>query len=261
MANEGGDASVADMVSKESYEALKAQLDQKTKYEAAREQRLARFEEMERQKLVGMQRDVNEMIEMEVKDNPNYPELQGVGAWGKDLHQVPNVEANLGIARVISCFSQRYKRTLDEASKAAESSAMLASTLKELEECKAERDAKTLRCTELETLSNERQTSLEKLEREIQNAGLRQAKFNFALASSRETDNNAASSSSSGSGSAKAAAMSAPTAKITDPLLDYVSKAGTGGLRMHPSGSQHHVLGSLAGNESSDIAAAISASR
>ena len=137
-------APVADMVSKESYDALKMQLEAKTKSEAAREQRLQRFEEMERKKLVAMQPSIQELAELEVKENPEYAELASVDAWAKELHQTQNVEANLGIARLISCNSARFKRTLDEASAGKESASMLASTLKELEEIKADRDAKAL---------------------------------------------------------------------------------------------------------------------
>ena len=158
----------ADVVSKESYEALKAQLEAKTKSEAAREQRLQVFEAAEREKLVRMQPAINEMIALEMKDNPEFSELKGVEAWGKDLHNTANVEANMGIARLVSCHSMRYKRTLDEASKGAEASTLLANTMKELEEVKADRDAKATRCDELKALSDERQGSLEKLEADRQ---------------------------------------------------------------------------------------------
>ena len=236
-------APVADMVSKESYDALKMQLEAKTKSEAAREQRLQRFEEMERKKLVAMQPSIQELVELEVKENPEYAELASVDAWAKELHQTQNVEANLGIARLISCNSARFKRTLDEASAGKESASMLASTLKELEEIKADRDAKALRVTELESLASERQTSLERMEAEFQKAGVLKDKFDFSKASSREAGGASGAATSGASSAAASSSASVPPARVEDALLSYVSKTGSGGLRMSQSGSQHHFLG------------------
>lgn len=234
------------MVTKESYDELKRQLE-KNKVDS---DRLARLDAKERETLAMLQPAVSELVEMEMKDNPQFSELKSVGAWAKDFHTTGNIDANMGIARLIACNSARYKRVREEASQSAETSTLLAAANKELEEVKADRDAKGKRVDEQSAHIAELQGNYEKLEKMLRDHQVVTDKLDFSKASSRET------------GASNAAVASSPAA---DPvatnmgeLFAYVSRAGTGCGRIAQSGSQHHFLGlSADGQASADITAAI----
>lgn len=233
------------MVTKESYEELKRQVE-KNKVDS---DRLARLDAKERETLAMLQPAVSELVEMEMKDNPQFSELKGVGAWAKDFHTTGNVDASMGIARLIACNSARYKRVREEASQGAESSTLLAAANKELDEVKADRDAKGKRVEEQSAHINELQSSYEKLEKMLRDHQVVTDKLDFSKASSRE-----ASDAAAAGGSAEAA----PAATNMDELFSYVSRAGAGGGRIGQSNSQHHFLGlSADGQASADITAAI----
>lgn len=235
------------MVTKESYEDLKRQLE-KNRVDG---DRLARLDAKERETLAMLQPAVSELVEMEMKDHPQYSELKSVGAWAKDFHTTGNVDASMGIARLIACNSARYKRVREEASQSAESSTLLAAANKELEEVKADRDAKNKRVDEQSAHISELQGNYEKLEKMLRDHRVITDKMDFSKASSRETDAAAAGTS--------AAAEAAPVAtNMDDALFSYVHRSGTGGGRIGQSGSQHHFLGlSADGQASADITAAI----
>ena len=201
------------MVTKESYDELKRQLE-KNKVDS---DRLARLDAKERETLAMLQPAVSELVEMEMKDNPQFSELKGVGAWAKDFHTTGNIDANMGIARLIACNSARYKRVREEASQSAETSTLLAAANKELEEVKADRDAKGKRVDEQSAHIAELQGNYEKLEKMLRDHQVVTDKLDFSKASSRET------------GASNAAVASSPAA---DPvatnmgeLFAYVSRA------------------------------------
>ena len=237
------------MVTKESYEELKRQFE-KNRVDA---DRLARFDAKERETLASLQPAVSELVEMEMKDNPQFSELKGVGAWAKDFHTTGNVDANMGIARLIACNSARYKRVREEASQSAETSTLLAAANKELEEVKADRDAKGKRVDEQSAHITELQCNYEKVEKMLRDHQVITDKMDFSKASSREAG--ATDAASAGSSAASAAPA---VATNMDELFSYVSRSGTGGGRIGQSGSQHHFLGlSADGQASADITAAI----
>lgn len=231
------------MVTKESYEELKRQLE-KNKID---NDRLSRFDAQERETLALLQPAVSELVEMEMKDNPQFSELKSVNAWAKDFHTTGNVDANKGIARLIACNSARYKRVREEASQSSESSTLLSAANKELDEIKADRDAKGKRVDEQSAHITELQGNYEKLEKMLRDHQVVTDKLDFSKASSRET------------APLDAAGRSAPVAtNMEDALFSYVTRAGSGQGRIGQSGSQHHFLGlSSDGQASADISAAI----
>lgn len=239
------------MVTKESYEELKRQLD-KNRIDA---DRLARLDAKERETLAALHPAVSELVEMEMNDNPQFGELKGVGAWAKDFHTKGNIEANMGIARLISCNSARYKRVREEASQGAAASTQLAATNKELDEVKADRDAKAKRVEEQSEHITELQGNYEKLERLLRDNKVVSEKMDFSKASSREAG------ATDGAASSSLASSPPAATNVEDALFSYVSRAGSGAGRIGQSGSQHHYLGRTAdGQTSADITAAISGS-
>lgn len=230
------------VVTKAAYDELKRKLEE---HEAGAA-RLARYDKMNRETLLAMQPVVQELVEQEIKDNPEHSELKDVSEWAKELSSCPEskIGASLGIARLISCNSARIKRTRDEASASAETSTLLAETMKKLEACEAERDLLQLRNKEYDAELKLMQVNVRKLDQINQ----MNAKYDFSKASSREAGENESSSATGSS--------SKPVATDVDSLFAYVSSNGSGSGRIDQSGSQHHLLGRGTGS-SMDIAALV----
>ena len=132
---------------------------------------------------------------------------------------------------------------------------VLAKANKELDEVKADRDAKAQRVSELEGLADERLKAAEELQQELAKHGGIKEKYDFSKLGSREVSN----ASAGGADKKEPPARSVPVTPAVDPLLAFVSKGG-GGLRMQSSGTAHHLLGNAAGaSGDAEIAAAIRA--
>ena len=129
--------------------------------------------------------------------------------------------------------------------------AMLTAASKEIDEVKADRDAKAARIVELEGLAAERQTAAEKLTEELAKSGAMKEKYDFSKASSRE------SASTEGGSSGSVAATAAPSEPFVDPLLSFVQKAGSGSGRIGQSSTGHGFLGNSGPSSDGGIAAAI----
>jgi len=242
-----------DTVTREHYNTLKEQFDKIKAADVDKSRKLAVFEASERGKLATMQPAIQELVNMEMKDNPEFTELQGVDAWSRDLHNTSNVEANMGIARLIACNSARVKRTREEASKAADREALLASSLKENEELKADNAKLTKRNVELVEDNRENNESLKKMESIVLADKQNKTKFDFSKASSREQETEGVA------GAAGKQPLLNATAKVEDALFAYVAKAGSGGLRVSQSTSSHHFLGNAGAGGSSELQAILRA--
>ena len=174
-------------------------------------------------------------------------ELAPMTRWASEMATGDALETNLSIGRLVSCASARFKRTIDEASANSEKGTLLASTMKELEGVKAERDLKISRITELEELVHERTGAATKLQDELARAGLLQEKVDFSNRSARES---APTSNSAGK---------KPMTRVTDGLADFMlSGPSSGGLKIGQSSTGHGFLGASGGG-SDDVAAAIRA--
>ena len=119
----------------------------------------------------------------------------------------------------------------------------------ELDEVKADRQAKIARITELEGLCDERQRNLEQLTEELAKAGALKQSLNFASASSREVNAPASGASSSSGAGPSSSASSAPAEPAICPLMAFVTSRGTGGSRLAPSGTTHSFTGAISGGD------------
>jgi len=240
------DASAGDSFSKEYVEQLKAQIAEKTRNEAVLKAKFAGHEQRQRAMLSEMQPTVQEWIK-EGLDHGTMEDKHVMGPmsdFGANLHQADNLDSAMPLARMITVHSARFKRKSEEFSQSAGAAEQLGRVNKELEEIKADRDAKTARIGELEGLVNEHQGSLEALQEELAKHGHIKQQFDFSNSSSREAKG---AGSSTGAMSASAAAAQ----PFVDPLLSYVQKNGGGGGRIGLSATGHHVLGAGGAGDSS----------
>lgn len=247
-------------VSREAFESLKKQLDQKTRDLADARARGSVYEQRERTRISAFQPDaLGFMNEMMTEADPEAKaDMQPLADWAKEFHTKDDVVAQAPLARLISCASAKLKRSRDEASVHSESAGALRDALKELDETKSDRDNLRQRNGELEVLASERQAGLEKLQQELAKAGLMNDRFDFSKLTSREkssasdtevtptgsepvgitTETSNASRNQGNQGSSSS----------TDRLLSEISRRGANSLRVHSSGTSHHLLGSSSGD-------------
>lgn len=241
-------------VSKESYDALKAQLEQKSQDLAEARARGEVYENKERTRIAAFQPAAKEfMNEMLAEaDAETKADLQPLATWADEFAAKQDILSQAPLARLVSCASAKLKRTRDEASMNSESVAALSGAMAELESTKTERDGLRVRVGELETLANERQAGLEKLQAELARAGLLSEKFDFSKISSREkgVEPTAAAGSSKEQAAVGSTTLEAVTSNasktpvaVQDKLFAEIMSRGGGNLRVIGSGTSHALLG------------------
>jgi len=200
------------------------------------------YDGQKREALSGMKEEVSTFIN-DIAGSEEFAafkhELAPMSRWCGAMEQGDALDTNLSIGRLVSCASAKFKRTREEASQLGEKSTLLANTMKELEEIRADRDGKASRISELEGLVDERTSAATKLQEELAKAGLMKDKIDFSQRSARE--NTGAAAESAGS-------TSAPRANVQDALMAFMSAGpSNGGLKIGQSGTQHHFLGQVGG--------------
>lgn len=244
-------SAAADVVSKETFEALQRELAAER---AAKNDALARAEVWDtrrRNDLREMQPEVERAIQEQIDGPDGAPfkaDLLPMAGWAKDVPNAANVESTTSMARLVTCFSAGLKRKTEEASANKEAAKQLADTNKQLEEITAERDSKSMRIGELETLMDQQRDALDKMEKELRSAGLMKEAHNFSLQTSRENASAGSSTAASSNAAGKQPMTTAAPAAVDDALFAHVMSAGRGGVRVQPSGSGHHFLGAQGGD-------------
>ena len=234
-AETSGSMPAAETFTAEYVASLKAELAAKAESEAALKSKFASYEARQRTQLTEMQPAVRAWISEGLESGSEFRhEMESMVSFGDNLHQVANLESAVPLARMISCHSAKIKREREEFAQHTTAAEALGKANAELDSVKADRDAKAMRITELETLVVERTSAAEKLQDELSKAGLVQQKFDFSKATSREA---------APPGASAPAAKSGASAPFVDPLLAFVSKAGAGSSRIGLSASGHHLLG------------------
>lgn len=249
---------------KDYVESLKAKIAEQSEETAKLRAFKSTHDQKQRDVLSKLQPEITSYVDALVKENPDYSaEMKGIVDWSRSCHESNSLETAMPLARVISCASAQYKRTREEASVLSERAGSYGETCKELEATKADRDQKAQRISELETLCNDRQNAMEKLQEELAKAGVLKDKFDFSKLSSRE-----AKAEGSASEEKTEAKVEGGVEKVTsvasrgfeDELMSFVnghSKMGGGTHRINQSGTSHAHLGATSGSMESEIAAAI----
>lgn len=245
--------------SKEYVAQLREQLESKTRSEALLKSKYAAHEQRQRAVLTSLQPTVKSWVQegLEAGSVEDRAIMQPMMDFADSLHNTESLESAMPLSRMISVWSQRYKRSADQASAGSGASEALGRANKELEEVTAERDAKRARVAELETLVSEQQASLEKVTADLATAGGIKERLNFSNSSSREVNPTSAGASSSSSGAGPSSSSSAPSAPYEDPLLSFVTSRGSGGSRLAPSGTAHGFTGMVQGSGDGGVMAAL----
>jgi hypothetical protein len=263
MTDLANDTPGADIVSKESYEKVKSELETATAGWAAEKASNLHLSARERTRITGYQPSAKEFMDglvSEAVDEDCKTDLMPMQVWATEYHTKPNVLNQVSLARTFACASAALKRSRDEASANKEAASSLGVALKDLEAVTCERDKLRQRCDELGELVDERQHQIESLGLQLGEAGLVANKFNFSKVASRETDPKPEVSSTDVLEKHTSNASGAKTAPSPmDSLLSDIFSRGTGSLRMVSSNTNHTLLGSSNAPEF-DIAHAIRSS-
>lgn len=248
--------------SKEMVEKLKAELAEKSEEAAKLRAFKNGHDEKSRAVIAKMQPDIQAFVGSLIENNADQAaDMAPIGEWAKTCHESASLETAMPLARVLSCASNAFKRSREEASVLSGKANTLGSTLKELEEIKADRDAKAARIAELESLCTERQTAAEKLQDELAKAGVLKDRFDFSKLSSREAkaEPEPAAGSSSLQAVTSNASRKAPMKAVEDELMSFVSRtsSGTAAGRVNQSATGHAFLGATAGGMEAEIASAV----
>jgi len=197
---------------------LKAELEAQSKAASVLKAKFASHEARQREKLAELQPTVIQWVEEGIAEAGEHKhDLAPLSEFAKNLHQAENIESAMPLARMISCHSERFKRTREEFAQVSAASEQLGKANKALEEMTADRDAKATRVEELTKLCDERQAACERLQDELAKSGVLKEKFDFSNASAREK---------------APAEAAAPAEPFQDPLLAYVQGAGSSGGRL-----------------------------
>jgi hypothetical protein len=256
-------ADAGETFSKEYVEQLKSQLAERQEEAAKLRAFKSTYDTKQRSIISGLQPDISEFVGNLVTENPDQAEeMEAIFSWTKNCHDSSSLESSMPLARVLSCASAQFKRSREEASAHSAKAESLGSTMKELEEIKADRDAKVSRIAELEKLCDERQSAAEKMQDELAKAGLLAQKFDFSKLASREA--NAPAEPAKGLAPAALTQVSSAASKrkarlVEDELMSFVSGKANAMVsnRVSQSSTSHALLGSTSGGVDGEIASAI----
>ena len=253
---------------KEYVDKLKADLAAKTESEAKLKAFKSTHDEKQREVISKLQPEINQYVEALAKFNPEHADdMKPIIDWSRSCHESNSLETAMPLARVMSCASAQMKRTREEASQASEKANTLGSTLKELEDAKADNSTKAQRIAELEALCNDRQTANEALQEELAKAGVIKDKFDFSKLSSREAvtknespDVNTATGDSNLTAVTSNASRGSSSGRMEDELMSFVYGAAktTGSSKINQSATGHSYLGATQGTLEGEIASAMS---
>lgn len=258
-------AESGDSYSKEFVASLQAKMDAQSEETAKLRAFKSGHDEKQREVLSQLQPDIKSYINDLVSSNADYAaEMRGIVDWSASCHESKSLETAMPLARVLSCASAQYKRTREEASVAVERAGSLGAAMKELEELKGDRDAKSARIDELNEHIKGQDVTIDKFQEALANAGLIANKMDFSKLSSRETDAVDAPETAGSSSVAKKGPLSQVTSNASrgyeDELMSFVtghSSGSSGANRIQQSTTSHAHLGATSGSVESEIAAAI----
>ena len=253
-----------DAFSKETVDKLKAELAAKSEEAAKLRAFKNSHDEKQRDAISKLQPEIQTFVDGLIGTHADFAEdMKPIGDWAKSCHQSQSLETAMPLARVLSCASAQFKRTREEASALSGQAESLGSTMKELEEIKADNVAKLQRISELETLCNDRQEAAEKMQEELAKAGVLREKFDFSKLSSREVSapkGDVKKTDESPGLSAVTSNASRGAGPVDDELMSFVRGAASniGSHRISQSGTGHSQLGASTGTLEGEIASAFS---
>jgi predicted nucleic acid-binding Zn-ribbon protein len=246
---------LADTVTKQTYDETKALAEERAAKLAAAEARLQAYETRERAQLQSYQPAMEGLVK-ELATEFSTPENKGhfdsFGDWTRNCHERPNLDTQMQLGTIIHACASKLKRTREEASVQSATAEQLASMAKENETLKENLATKEARIGELSTSLKEIQTNSEKLQLQLEKAGALKEKFDFSKATSREADavkeeNGIVTTTENAS---KGALGQVASVDPSAALFAFVNGNGAGASsRFMPSASNHSLLGAPSGSD------------
>jgi hypothetical protein len=261
-------------------ERLKKELAEKTEAAALAHARASVYEDRERERVTGFQPEaqyfMKEFLKEEIESHhPGTTLLADVAplaAWSDEFAGKRDITSQSALAACSYIASKGIKRLRDEASRGATAQETLASTLKENESLRSEKEKLQRDFNDQVSLSEERQRNLEALQEELTRAGLFNQKFDFSKLTSREAAAPPAEPHTTTAEAAVAPALEAVKAEASraaragasrggnpleqnGDLLESLLSRSSAGPRMQSSGTTHAFLGAQQGDVGTDLKA------
>ena len=246
---------LADTVTKQTYDEEKARAAKAAEENATLKARLEAFEARDRGKLQSYQPAMESYIKelaTEYGTPENKAHFDSFTEWTRSCHERPNLDTQMQLGTVIHACASKLKRTRDDASVQSATSEQLAAMARENEGLKENLASKEARIGELSTSLKEIQSNSEKLQIQLEKAGALQEKFDFSKATSREAD-----AVKEGEGivtktenASKGALGHVAAIDPSAALFAFVSgNFGGASARFMPSSSNHSLLGAPSGSD------------
>lgn len=235
-------------VSNETFTETKKLAEDRGAENATLKARLETYERRDRDQLRSFQPAMEEMVKALHDEAPadSKAHFTNFLDWTRTAADRPNVDTQIALGTVIHAAASSLKRARDTAHVSSATAEQLAAVSKENETLKEDLGKSRQRTDELSTSLKEIQTNNEKLQLQLEKAGMLKSaeKFDFSKASSREADAPVGVDVKTDNASAGAIGI-LPASNPVDPLLAFVSSTSTQNTsRFMPSSSNHALLGS-----------------
>lgn len=177
--------------------------------------------------------------------------------WTRTASDRPNIDTQMQLGTVVHACASKLKRVREDAHVTSATADQLAASAKENESLKADNVGKERRIDELSTSLKEITANHEKLQMQLEKAGMLKSseKFDFSKASAREVDAPAGVDVKTENAS-KGAIGVISDFNPSDALCAFITHHSThNNARFMPSASNHSILGS--NNTDAGLSAAI----
>jgi hypothetical protein len=244
-------------VTRATYDETKALAEERAAKLAAAEARLAHYQSLDKAQLKAWAPTIETHLDTLCESaSPEAKEQYAtMKEWARTCHERANLEHQMPMARALFNSAQTLQTVTANASVQSATAEELSKSKRRGEELQAENETKDRRIGELQNSLAEMQANAEKLQEQLQKAGMLQNRTNFSIKASREAD------APKGEGEKEdlpaTVVLNTENASkqraLVDPgtaLFNFVNaSSGSASARFVPTGTSHQLLGAAAANE------------
>ena len=246
-------------VSHETFSEAKKLADDRGAENANLKAKLDLYERRDRDQLRSFQPAMEAMVKELHEEAPADARMHFASMldWTRTAADRPNIDTQIQLGTVVHACASKLKRIREDAHVSSATADQLAASAKENESLKVDNASKERRIDELSTSLKEITTNHEKLQLQLEKAGMLKSseKFDFSKASAREVDAPAGIDVVTENAS-KGAIGFISDFNPSDALSAFITQNSTQNTaRFMPSSSNHAILGS--NNAEAGISAAI----
>jgi hypothetical protein len=240
-------------VSRETFEKEKAENEKNKQIIAVLQASKEKEDAKILSKIVGLKPTVTESVAKLENDKSNAPYTEEIGAmktWASKMDNGDSLEANLMFGRMVSCFSAQTSKLSEERQLEKDKAAGYDLVQKRACELEEQNGLLKKQKTESDEQAQEHSRVADSMRNELARLGRLQEKVDFSMSSRRNANDG---------GESLTAPQSATLPNVTDDTLSLFSyvQQGSGGARMRPSGTAHHMLGNTEGSDAAALQEAI----